>query len=233
MRIENLSIGYKDKIVASGLNAGLRDGELTCLFGTNGVGKSTLLRTLIGFQPTLNGNINFSFPSMGGGGERGFSSIVLTDKPDIQNMSVEELVGLGRSPYTGFFGTLKEIDKQAVAEAMGLVGIANLAKRNFANLSDGEKQKVMIAKALAQETPIVYMDEPTAFLDYPSKIETFQLLARIAKERDKAILVSTHDFELALRHCHRVWILDKEDGLTTALPEEVTFDINKRKFIKQ
>lgn len=221
LSISNLSIGYKDKVIASNLNAELVSGELTCLLGTNGVGKSTLLRTLAGFLPPIIGNIQI-----------GPSSIVLTDKPDIQNMSVEELVSLGRSPYTGFFGTLKEIDRKVVGEVMAQVGIETFAKHNFSTLSDGEKQKVMIAKALAQQTPIVYMDEPTAFLDYPSKIETFQLLALIAKEQNKGILISTHDFELALRYCHRVWILDKESGLITALPGDVRFDLNKRKFMK-
>lgn len=214
IKIENLTIGYRDKVVAEGLNAELYEGELTCLIGTNGVGKSTLLRSLAQTY-------------------KGRCAIVLTEKPDVRNMSVCELVGLGRSPYTGFFGTLKDADRRIVDEAMQMAGISELAHRCFFNLSDGEKQKVMIAKALAQQTPIIFMDEPTAFLDYPSKIETFQLLARVAKEQQKAILLSTHDFELALQHCHKVWIFDALDGITMCPPDEVAFDMKERRFKKE
>ncbi|MDO5446751.1 MAG: ABC transporter ATP-binding protein [Prevotellaceae bacterium] len=214
IKIENLTIGYRDKVVAEGLNAELFEGELTCLIGTNGVGKSTLLRQLAQTY-------------------KGQCAIVLTEKPDIRNISVRELVGLGRSPYTGFFGMLKDADKRIVDEAMLMAGVSELAQRSFFNLSDGEKQKVMIAKALAQQTPIIFMDEPTAFLDYPSKIETFQLLARVAKEQQKAILLSTHDFELALRHCHKVWIFDAQDGIVMCQPDEVSFNMNERNFRKQ
>lgn len=213
IQIKNLTIGYRDKVVAEGLDACLYEGELTCLIGTNGVGKSTLLKTLAEMHKCQ-------------------CAIVLTDKPDVRNMSVRELVGLGRSPYTGFFGTLKDADNAAVTEAMAMAGVSNLEARNFFNLSDGEKQKVMIAKALAQQTPIIYMDEPTAFLDYPSKIETFQLLARVAESQKKAILISTHDFEIALRYCHKVWIFDANDGLRPCSPAEVSFDMGTRRFVK-
>ena len=212
VEIRNLTIGYGDKVVASGLNADLYGGELTCLLGTNGVGKSTLLRTLAERH-------------------RERCAIVLTEKPDVQNLTVHDLVGLGRSPYTGFFGALKDVDREVVDEALETVGISALARRNFANLSDGEKQKVIIAQALAQKTDIIFMDEPTAFLDYPSKMETLQLLARIAREQNKAVLLSTHDFELSLRYCHRVWIMNKE-GLTVAEPDKVIFNIEKREYEK-
>ena len=211
VKIEDLTIGYSDKVVAEHLNAELLEGELTCLIGTNGVGKSTLLRTLA--------NMHI-----------GKCAIVLTDKPDVRNMTVRELVGLGRSPYTGFFGTLKDADRIVVEESLQLAGVADLAGRNFFNLSDGEKQKVMIAKALAQQTPIIYMDEPTAFLDYPSKIETLQLLSEVAKKQLKAILMSTHDFELAKQYCQKMWILDKQSGITMCKPEDVTFNMQERKF---
>ena len=125
--------------------------------------------------------------------------IVLTEKPDVQNMTIEELVGMGRSPYTGFWGTLDDEDKKIVGEAIQLVGIENLQGRMVHTLSDGERQKVMIAKALAQQTPIIYLDEPTAFLDFPSKVETMQLLRRLALEEQKTIFLSTHDVELSLQ----------------------------------
>ena len=126
-------------------------------------------------------------------------SIVLTQKPDVQNLTIEEIIGLGRSPYTGFFGRLRAEDRKVVDDAIATMGIEKLRGRMIQTLSDGERQKVMIAKALAQETPVILLDEPTAFLDFPSKAETFQSLQRMAHERDKLILLSTHDLELAVR----------------------------------
>ena len=126
-------------------------------------------------------------------------SIVLTQKPDVQNLTVEEVIGLGRSPYTGFFGRLRAGDRRVVSDAIDAVGVETLRHRMIQTLSDGERQKVMIAKALAQQTPVILLDEPTAFLDFPSKVETFRLLQRMAHDRDKLILLSTHDLELAVR----------------------------------
>ncbi len=171
IHIENLSIGYPGKgdvkVVADGICAGINSGELTCLLGANGVGKSTLLRTLSAFQPKLGGNIFIEGKEIGDYTDKQLSrviSVVLTEKCDIRNMSVVELIGLGRSPYTGFWGTLSKEDKIVVDKSIALVGIPHLAHRMVHTLSDGERQKVMIAKALAQETPVIYLDEPTAFL---------------------------------------------------------------------
>ena len=142
---------------------------MTCLLGRNGIGKSTLLRTLSAFQPALEGEIVISstqppspITSLTDKQLSRLIGIVLTEKPDVQNMTIEELVGMGRSPYTGFWGTLDDEDKKIVGEAIRLVGIENLQGRMVHTLSDGERQKVMIAKALAQQTPIIYLDEPTA-----------------------------------------------------------------------
>lgn len=134
--------------------------------------------------------------------------VVLTEKPDIRNMSVRELVALGRSPYTGFWGTLHNEDWQVVDEAIDAVRISVLRDRMVHTLSDGERQKVMIAKALAQQTPIIFLDEPTAFLDFPSKVEMMQLLRRLARETQKTIFLSTHDFELALQVADRLWLME-------------------------
>ena len=217
--LKNLSIGYtqkgNEKVVAQGLNAAINSGELTCLLGCNGVGKSTLLRTLSAFQPALGGDIMLDSD----GSLRPLSSytdkelsrmigIVLTEKPDVRNMTVEDLVGMGRSPYTGFWGTLSADDKQFVADAIRMVGIEPLRGRMIHTLSDGERQKVMIAKALAQQTPIIYLDEPTAFLDYPSKVEMMQLLRRLAHEQQKTIFLSTHDVELALQLSDCLWLME-------------------------
>lgn len=223
--LQNLSIGYRVKnhdtrVVASGINACIKRGELTCLLGANGVGKSTLLRTLSAFQPALAGDIiiynplTFHSLPLTSYSDKELSrviGVVLTEKPDIRNMSVRELVALGRSPYTGFWGTLHEDDWKAVVDAIEAVRIDNLSKRMIHTLSDGERQKVMIAKALAQQTPVIYLDEPTAFLDFPSKVEMMQLLRRLAQERDKTIFLSTHDFELALQVADTLWLMEKHD----------------------
>lgn len=217
--LKNLSIGYtqkgNEKVVAQGLNAAINSGELTCLLGCNGVGKSTLLRTLSAFQPALGGDIMLdsdgSLHPLTFYTDKELSrmiGIVLTEKPDVRNMTVEDLVGMGRSPYTGFWGTLSADDKQIVADAIRMVGIEPLRGRMIHTLSDGERQKVMIAKALAQQTPIIYLDEPTAFLDYPSKVEMMQLLRRLAHEQQKTIFLSTHDVELALQLSDCLWLME-------------------------
>ena len=148
-------------------------------------------------------------------------SIVLTQKPDVQNLTVEEIVGLGRSPYTGFFGKLHANDQQIVDESITAVGIEKLKNRMIQTLSDGERQKVMIAKALAQQTPVIFLDEPTAFLDFSSKVETFQLLQRMAHEMGKLVLLSTHDLELAVRFSDTLLQVNG-DGLRIVSSEEVT-----------
>lgn len=203
IRLSHLSVGYSPSLpVISGINAVVRSGQLTCLTGENGIGKSTLLKTLTGFLPKLNGSLLLDGREVGTFSQRELArqvSIVLTQKPDIQNLTVEEVVGLGRSPYTGFFGRFHDADRTVIADALASVGIEPLRHRMIQTLSDGERQKVMIAKALAQQTPVILLDEPTAFLDFPSKAETFRLLQRMAHDRDKLILLSTHDLGLAVR----------------------------------
>lgn len=217
IELKELTIGYAQKnntkIVASGINATLHSGRLTCLIGANGIGKSTLLRTLSAFQPPLSGEIFIDSESpipLSTLTDKQLSrliGVVLTEKPDVQNMTVFELVGLGRSPYTGFWGRLNEEDKEVVKESLRLVGIESLQDRLIQTLSDGERQKTMIAKALAQQTPVIYLDEPTAFLDYPSKVEMLTLLRHLARETGKTIFLSTHDMELALQIADELWLM--------------------------
>lgn len=201
--LSQLSVGYTlSHPVISDINLELRSGQLACLIGKNGIGKSTLLKTLTGFLPKLKGSLLLGNRDIESFSQRELArqvSIVLTQKPDVQNLTIEEIIGLGRSPYTGFFGRLRAEDRQVVDDAIATMGIEKLRGRMIQTLSDGERQKVMIAKALAQETPVILLDEPTAFLDFPSKAETFQSLQRMAHERDKLILLSTHDLELAVR----------------------------------
>ena len=201
--LSQLSVGYTlSHPVISDINLELRSGQLACLIGENGIGKSTLLKTLTGFLPKLKGSLLLGNRDIDSFSQRELArqvSIVLTQKPDVQNLTIEEIIGLGRSPYTGFFGRLRAEDRKVVDDAIATMGIEKLRGRMIQTLSDGERQKVMIAKALAQETSIILLDEPTAFLDFPSKAETFQSLQRMAHERDKLILLSTHDLELAVR----------------------------------
>ena len=201
--LSQLSVGYSlSHPIISDINLELRSGQLACLIGENGIGKSTLLKTLTGFLPKLKGSLLLGNRDIESFSQRELArqvSIVLTQKPDVQNLTIEEIIGLGRSPYTGFFGRLRAEDRKVVDDAIATMGIEKLRGRMIQTLSDGERQKVMIAKALAQETSIILLDEPTAFLDFPSKAETFQSLQRMAHERDKLILLSTHDLELAVR----------------------------------
>ena len=231
IRLRDLSIGYPDKHntkrVAEHLNASIHSGELTCLLGTNGVGKSTLLRTLSAFQPPLGGTIDLLDRPLSTYDDRQLATVigvVLTEKSDIRNMTVEELVGLGRSPYTGFWGTLKEGDRRIVHEAIARVRIEPLTQRMVHTLSDGERQKVMIAKALAQETPIIFLDEPTAFLDFPSKVEVMQLLHNLTHTLQKTVFMSTHDLELALQIADKIWLMDRANGIAIGTPEDLSLE---------
>ena len=236
--LHNLSIGYQNKgnskVVASGLNATINRGELTCLLGRNGIGKSTLLRTLSAFQPALDGEVMMDTMPLATLTDKERSrliGIVLTEKPDVQNMTIEELVGMGRSPYTGFWGTLDSDDEAIVSEGIRLVGVESLKGRMIHTLSDGERQKVMIAKALAQQTPIIYLDEPTAFLDFPSKVEMMQLLRRLAAEEQKTVFLSTHDVELSLQLADCIWLMEP-DRLNVGTPHQLAEEGALSRFIE-
>ena len=225
---KDLCIGYRtgkqEKIVHQHLNFELHAGELTCLLGANGAGKSTLLRTLSASQPALGGELRMQGKPVSDYTEKERSrtiGVVLTDKTFAGGLSVYELVALGRQPHTGFFGRLTKEDKRIVEEAMENVGIAHKARNYTAELSDGERQKVMIAKALVQECPLILLDEPTAFLDVVSRIEIMHLLHRLATEQDKAILLSTHDIEQALVLSDRLWLLIKGEGLKCGVTEDI------------
>ena len=195
-----LTVGYRGHRVVEDISLSLPCGRLVCLLGPNGAGKSTLLRTLCGFQPPIEGTVTISgsdITTMSAAEGARLVSVVLTDRPLTPSLTAREMVGMGRAPYTGFWGRLSDDDRRLVSEAMQTVGIAPLATRRMGRLSDGERQKVMIAKALAQHTPVIVLDEPTAFLDYPSKVAVMKTLAQLAHDEGKTILMSTHDLELA------------------------------------
>lgn len=222
--LSNLSVGYQQArrtptAVLAGLNATLCSGRLTCLVGANGIGKSTLLRTLAAFQPPISGQMCYysdeqaapiNLATLSQARLARLVSVVLTAKPSVENLSVEQIVALGRSPYTNIWGTLRADDHRMVAWAMDVVGITSLRHRLVQTLSDGERQKMMIAKALAQDTPVILLDEPTAFLDYKSKVEVLGLLARLAHETNKMVLLSTHDLEQAVHAADALWVVAKQ-----------------------
>lgn len=224
----DLTIGYRSgkrvTRVHEHLSFRLYPGELTCLLGANGMGKSTLLRTLAASQPALAGELLLEGRPLSHYSEKERSrriGMVLTDKTQAGGLTVYELVALGRQPHTGFFGRLHRQDHVRIAEALEAVGIAHKAQSYTAELSDGERQKVMIAKALVQECPLILLDEPTAFLDVVSRIEIMDLLHTLAVEQDKAILLSTHNVEQALVLADKLWLLSHESGLQCGVTEDL------------
>lgn len=233
IELKNLSTGYGRHTVSASLNATLQSGRLTCLLGPNGVGKSTLLRTLCGFQPPLEGRMEMDGKDMAQLSRKEMSrsiGVVLTERPDVADMRASDMVALGRTPYTGFWGRLGAEDRNRVDEAMQLVGITHLAHRMIHTLSDGERQKVMIAKALAQQTPVILLDEPTAFLDFPSKVETMRLLHRLAHESGKTVFLSTHDLETAIQLSDDLWLLSA-DGLESGTADSLSADGSLERFV--
>lgn len=217
LKTDNLTVGYQARKhaeptrVLSNLNLTLPQATLTLLIGANGSGKSTLLRTLSGAQPAISGSVTIDGRTIAELSLRERAkllALVYTDRTGGGGLTVRELVALGRQPYTGFIGRLTAEDKEAVDLALNAVGIAHKADCYTATLSDGERQKAMIARALAQQTPLIILDEPTAFLDIASRLEVMQLLARLVKNDNKTILLSTHDLASAISVADRLWVVD-------------------------
>ena len=212
LKATDLIIGYKDKAILPPINVTLEEGALVALIGPNGSGKSTLFKTLIGNLKPIGGSVRLydkDISSYSPKDKASMIGIVLTERPDDMFLKVFDVVATGRCPYTDFFGKIKKEDLNIVKESLEIVGIINLIDRYFNTLSDGEKQKVMIAKTLAQNTPIIFMDEPTAFIDYPSKIDLLSLMKRLAIEQKKTIVFSSHDLELLLRFTDDIWMISK------------------------
>ena len=225
----DLSIGYtaprkQPVVVAERLNLTLSAGELVCLIGPNGVGKSTLMRTIAGLQPPLHGQIMLgesNLANLSAADRAQQLSMVLTDRVDIGLLSAYGLVALGRHPYTSWSGHLTDKDKAVVYWALEAVDALHLAERHFSELSDGERQKIMIARALAQEPELMLLDEPTAFLDLPRRVEIMSLLRELAHTTNRAILLSTHDMDLALRSADRIWLLAMDGTMHVGSPEDL------------
>ncbi len=220
----DLTIGYDQTIVAASLDLYLRAGKLVCLIGPNGVGKSTLLRTLAGMQPPLRGEIRLMGDDLHALRVREVArrlSVVLTERVDAGLLTALALVGLGRHPYTGWAGQFSPKDEEIVRWAIEVVGAAALADRHVAELSDGERQKIMIARALAQEPALMLLDEPTAFLDLPRRVEIMGLLRTLAHDTGRSILLSTHDLDLALRTADLIWLMSPAGRLRVGAPEDL------------
>ena len=227
----DLAVGYRNgkrvTEVLTHLDVSLYAGELVCLLGANGIGKSTLLRTISGVQPALKGTIEINGRDLTDYSSKELSKligIVYTDRTLAGALTVEELVSLGRQPYTGFFGRLDADDRQVVADAIESVGMSHKTHDYVATLSDGERQKAMIARALAQETPIIILDEPTAFLDVASRIETMQLLRQLAQSQQKAVLLSTHDVGLSLPLTDRLWLVTADSTVVEGATSQFIAD---------
>ena len=225
---EKLTVGYRSgknvMTVLQGLDLTLNRGELVCLLGANGIGKSTLLRTLSGVQSPIAGDVTVAGHSVVLCSPKELSrliSIVYTDRTLAGALTVSELVALGRQPYTGFFGRLDKEDRNVVSHSLEAVGMRHKANDYVATLSDGERQKVMIARALAQETPVIILDEPTAFLDVASRIDTMQRLHDLAVNHGKAVLLSSHDVNCSLALAHRVWLLRHDRTMVEGVTEDM------------
>ena len=225
---KDLTVGYRKgnstSPVISGLNLSLSRGKLVALIGANGIGKSTLLRTLVGNQPPLEGEVSISGIRIGEISRKDLSlllGIVNTERTQAGALTVREVVSLGRQPYTGFLGILSKNDKSIVEKAMQDAGILHKASNFLAELSDGERQKVMIAKALAQCTPIIILDEPTAFLDVASRMETMLLLHNLAHKQNKAVLLSSHDLSQSMMLADELWAVTNDRKIISGNTEDV------------
>ncbi|MDR0538148.1 MAG: ABC transporter ATP-binding protein [Tannerellaceae bacterium] len=224
LEARGLSIGYATTLIHKDLNLNLFPGELTCILGLNGAGKTTLLRTLCGFLPALEGQIILAGKPLSSYTPNRLSltiGVVLTENTHTGDLSAHDLVALGRHPHTGFFGVLKKEDNEIIEQSLKAVGMLHKGKLLTSEMSDGERQKVMIAKALSQECPIIILDEPTAFLDVGSRIESMLLLRKLAKEQNKAILISTHDIEQAIQMADTFWLLRNNSQLICGTPEDL------------
>tara|TARA_R110002049_G_scaffold216946_3_gene388379 strand:- start:762 stop:1550 length:789 start_codon:yes stop_codon:yes gene_type:complete len=227
IKIENLLVGYGNKnsgcAIMAPLSTEVGEGEFICLIGENGKGKSTLLKTISGNLQPLAGEVIINDKKLIDYDNHSLAaqlSLVLTDKISIGLITVFDLVAFGRYPFTNWLANLTENDKYIIDDALKVCGIKELANRYFNNLSDGEKQKVLIARAITQQTPIIILDEPLNHLDLINKVEIFSLLKKLCKAVNKTIIISTHQVELALQAADRLWLITNDHKLSVSTPDE-------------
>lgn len=224
LRLDALRAGYAGArgCVLNGLDMGVAPGGFVCVLGRNGAGKSTLMRTLAGLQPALGGRATLHGEDIArlGAAERARRiAVVLTERVGSPGLTVEDVVGFGRAPFTGWSGALRDEDRAMVANALALAGAAAFAGRLFDDLSDGERQRVMIARAVAQQPQLMVLDEITAFLDLPGRVEVMTLLRRQARMSSGIVLLSSHDLDLSLQLADQVWLLDGRGGMRAGTPD--------------
>lgn len=230
LEAEILSIGYKNVTVASNLNFKLNSGELVGIVGINGIGKSTLLRTLGNIQPQLSGEIKINTKSLKTLKTHELAkemSLVLTEPISSKNLTVQELITLGRQPYTNWIGTLTKKDKSKISEAIQMLELEDLIQKKCYELSDGQMQRVMIARALAQDTSIILLDEPTTHLDLYHKVQILKLLQSITKQTNKTILFTSHEIEMVIQLCDKMLLINRKEsafGTPNQLTKQQAFD---------
>ncbi len=235
LQLCNVSIGYpskkEPKIVQKNLDLLADKGELIALIGKNGCGKSTLLRSIACLQPIYSGKILINGEDLSEKTPKQRAlliSIVLTDQRSVAAFNVKELISIGRDPYTGWLGSLSADDEKIITESIEMANLQGFENRNIHELSDGERQRVFIARALAQNTPIILLDEPTSHLDLPNRISILLLLQKLARETGKTIFISTHELETAMQVADKIWLMEKLNGVKIGIPEDMvlqgTFD---------
>ncbi|MDR0970085.1 MAG: ABC transporter ATP-binding protein [Lentimicrobiaceae bacterium] len=229
LETKNLSIGYRvsgkpDIALFPPINITLFEGDIVALAGANGSGKTTLFKTLTDSTKPLSGEVllfDKNIRHYSATKKASLFSIVLTERPDDVFLKVFDVVASGRYPYVGLWAKLKKSDYEIIEQSLKLTGTENLIDRTFNSLSDGERQKVMISKALAQNTPLIVLDEPAAFLDYPSKIELTLLLVKLAREQHKTILFSSHDLDILMRTADKLWLVARNKPLVSGISEDL------------
>lgn len=232
LETRSLTIGYrktgkKDVALFSQQDLHLGQGQLVGLLGPNGSGKSTLIRTLSGIQSPLAGAVLMNGMSIHGLSVRRVArmlSVVLTERIDVRNLTVFELVSMGRYPYTNWLGHLAQEDRHCISEALERVNLSGYADQYLHELSDGEQQRVMVAKALSQNTSLIFLDEPTAHLDLPNRVAIMQLLKDLAAETNKCILFSSHELDLTLQSADTLWLMRRNQPVLTGMPEELVLN---------
>ena len=226
LKAKSLSIGHeKGKPIIEGINFACSTGGLIILLGVNGIGKSTLLKTIAGLLEPISGSVFYDdtdlFETTASDRAKLISG-VFTGRDFDPYISVREFVTLGRYPYTNWLGTLSKLDKNKIDQALSTLGITALADKKVHQISDGERQKAMIAKALAQDTPVIIMDEPTAFLDYKNKAELLETIHKLAREQQKVIVVSTHDISSSLPYCAKAFLITESGKFIEVINKDYT-----------
>lgn len=225
IELKELTVGYGQRTLLEKVSTRITSGQLVALLGRNGTGKSTLLRAMMGLEKPQTGEIRLQGKNITSLKPEKLArniSFVTTDKIRIANLRCEDVVALGRAPYTNWIGQLQPEDKARVNEAMRLVGMSDYAEKTMDQMSDGECQRIMIARALAQDTPVILLDEPTAFLDLPNRYELCLLLKKLAQKEGKCILFSTHDLDIALSLCDSIMLIDNPQLYSFPTSEMVT-----------